>query len=49
MLVNFSFENAKNKKKNAPVADVSEPDFAVPQLPIQVSTINVSTGKRGDQ
>jgi NADH-quinone oxidoreductase subunit H len=49
MLVNFSFENAKNKKKNAPVADVAEPDFAVPQLPIQVSTINVSTGKRGDQ
>ena len=49
MLVNFGFENAKNKKKNAPVAEVSEPDFAVPQLPIQVSTINVSTGKRGDQ
>jgi NADH-quinone oxidoreductase subunit H len=49
MLVNFGFENAKNKKKNAPVAEVSEPDFAVPQLPIKVSTINVSTGKRGDQ
>jgi NADH-quinone oxidoreductase subunit H len=49
MLVNFGFENAKNKKKNAPVAEVSEPEFAVPQLPIKVSTINVSTGKRGDQ
>jgi NADH-quinone oxidoreductase subunit H len=49
MLVNFGFENARNKKKNAPIAEVSEPDFAVPQLPIQVSTINVSTGKRGDQ
>jgi NADH-quinone oxidoreductase subunit H len=49
MLVNFGFENAKNKKKNAPVAEVSEPDFAVPQLPVKVSTINVSTGKRGDQ
>jgi NADH-quinone oxidoreductase subunit H len=49
MLVNFGFENAKNKKKNEPVAEVSEPDFAVPQLPIKVSTINVSTGKRGDQ
>ncbi len=49
MLVNFGFENAKNKKKNAPVAEVSEPDFAVPQLPIKASTINVSTGKRGDQ
>ena len=48
MLVNFGFENAKNKK-NAPVAEVSEPEFAVPQLPIKVSTINVSTGKRGDQ
>lgn len=49
MLVNFGFENAKNKKKNAPVAEVSEPEFAVPQLPIKVSTINVSTGQRGDQ
>jgi NADH-quinone oxidoreductase subunit H len=49
MLVNFGFENAKNKKKNEAVAEVSEPDFAVPQLPIKVSTINVSTGKRGDQ
>ena len=49
MLANFGFENARNKKKNAPVAEVSEPDFAVPQLPIKVSTINVSTGKRGDQ
>jgi NADH-quinone oxidoreductase subunit H len=49
MLVNFGFENAKNKKKNTPVAEVSEPEFAVPQLPIKVSTINVSTGKRGDQ
>ena len=49
MLVNFGFENAKNKKKNAPVAEVSEPEFAVPQLPIKVSTIKVSTGKRGDQ
>ena len=49
MLVNFGFENAKNKKRNAPVAEVSEPEFAVPQLPIKVSTINVSTGKRGDQ
>ena len=49
MLVNFGFENSKNKKKNAPVAEVSEPEFAVPQLPIKVSTINVSTGKKGDQ
>jgi NADH-quinone oxidoreductase subunit H len=49
MLVNFGFENAKTKKKNAPFAEVSEPDFAVPELPIKVSTINVSTGKRGDQ
>jgi hypothetical protein len=49
MLVNFGFENAKNKKKNTPFAEVSEPEFAVPQLPIKVSTINVSTGKKGDQ
>jgi NADH-quinone oxidoreductase subunit H len=49
MLVNFGFENAKNKKKNAPFAEVTEPEFAVPELPIKVSTINVSTGKKGDQ
>jgi NADH-quinone oxidoreductase subunit H len=49
MLVNFGFENARNKKKNAPIAEVSEPEFAVPELPFKVSTINVSTGKRGDQ
>ena len=49
MLVNFGFENAKNKKKNAPHAEVSEPAFAVPQLPVSVPTINVSTGKKGDQ
>jgi NADH-quinone oxidoreductase subunit H len=49
MLVNFGFENAKNKKKNAPFAEVAEPEFAVPELPIKVSTINVSTGKKGDQ
>jgi NADH-quinone oxidoreductase subunit H len=49
MLVNFGFENAKNKKKNAPHAEFSDPDFAIPQLPIKVSTINVSTGKKGDQ
>lgn len=49
MLVNFGFENARNKKKNAPIAEVAEPEFAVPELPFKVSTINVSTGKRGDQ
>jgi NADH-quinone oxidoreductase subunit H len=49
MLVNFGFENAKNKKKNAPHAEFEDPDFAIPQLPIKVSTINVSTGKKGDQ
>jgi NADH-quinone oxidoreductase subunit H len=49
MLVNFGFENAKAKKKNAPFAEVTEPEFAVPELPIKVSTINVSTGKKGDQ
>ena len=49
MLVNFGFESAKNKKKNAPIADVADPEFAIPQLPIKVSTINVSTGQKGDQ
>jgi NADH-quinone oxidoreductase subunit H len=51
MAVNIGFENAKKKKELA-VADgdnKSAPKFAVPSLPIEVSTINVSKkvgGKR---
>ncbi len=42
MLVNIGFENAKVKKSKAIVEDVLVPNFAVPELPIHISAINVS-------
>ena len=33
MFANVAFDNAKRKKKNAPRAELSKPDFAVPELP----------------
>ena len=47
MAINILFENAKNKKKNSPVAESAIPSFAVPELPSHVSSINVSQ-KGGD-
>ena len=47
MAINILFENAKNKKKNSPVVESATPSFAVPELPTNVSSINVSQ-KGGD-
>jgi NADH-quinone oxidoreductase subunit H len=47
MAINILFENAKNKKKNSPVSESAKPSFAVPELPSNVSSINVSQ-KGGD-
>jgi len=47
MAINILFENAKNKKKNVPVSPSGQPSFAVPELPSQISSINVSQ-KGGD-
>jgi NADH-quinone oxidoreductase subunit H len=33
MFANVAFDNSKQKKKNAPRAELSKPDFAVPELP----------------
>jgi len=33
MFANIAFDNAKQKKKNAPRPELSKPDFAVPELP----------------
>ena len=33
MFANIAFDNAKQKKKNAPRSELSKPDFAVPELP----------------
>ena len=51
MAVNIGFENAKKKKEMAiPQGDnTSTPSFAVPSLPIEVSTINVSQKTGGDR
>jgi NADH-quinone oxidoreductase subunit H len=51
MAVNIGFENSK-KKKEAAVADGDNkdaPSFAVPSLPMEVSTINVSKSAGGDR
>lgn len=51
MAVNIGFENAK-KKKAAVVADSDNkaaPKFAVPSLPMEVSSINVSQKQGGDR
>ena len=51
MAVNIGFENSK-KKKEAAVADADNkeaPSFAVPSLPMEVSTINVSKSIGGDR
>jgi NADH-quinone oxidoreductase subunit H len=51
MAVNVGFESSK-KKKQAAVADGDNkeaPSFAVPSLPMEVSTINVSKSSGGDR
>ena len=49
MAVNLGFDKAKKKKFESLEVEVSEPSFAVPTIPINVSSINVShSGKGGD-
>jgi NADH-quinone oxidoreductase subunit H len=49
MAVNLGFDKAKKKKFESVEVEVSEPSFAVPSIPINVSSINVShAGKGGD-
>jgi len=51
MAVNIGFENSK-KRKEAAIPDgdnKNEPTFAVPSLPMEVSTINVSKNIGGDR
>jgi len=47
MLVSFGFDSAKTKKMKAIVDDTSTPIFAVPELPMNISSINVSAAKKG--
>jgi NADH-quinone oxidoreductase subunit H len=49
MAANIGFENAKKKKLESLEVEVSEPSFAVPTVPINVSNINVSQGVKGGE
>ena len=49
MAVNLGFDKARKKKLESYEVEVSEPSFAVPTIPMSVSSINVShAGKGGD-
>ena len=49
MAINLGFDNAKKKKLQVLEVEVSTPSFAVPTIPMSISTINVSkNGKGGD-
>ena len=47
MLVNMGFENAKKKKESAVIDEAIAPSFAVPELPVNISSINVSINNKG--
>jgi NADH-quinone oxidoreductase subunit H len=47
MAANIGFENAKKKKLASIEVETSEPSFAVPTVPMNVSNINVSKGSKG--
>ena len=47
MAANIGFENAKKKKLTSIEVETSEPSFAVPTVPMNVSNINVSQGSKG--
>jgi len=47
MAANIGFENAKKKKLASTEVETSEPSFAVPTVPMNVSNINVSQGSKG--
>jgi NADH-quinone oxidoreductase subunit H len=47
MAANIGFDNAKKKKLASIEVETSEPSFAVPTVPMNVSNINVSQGSKG--
>jgi NADH-quinone oxidoreductase subunit H len=47
MAVNIGFENAKKKKLEAIVDNADAPSFSLPQLPVALTSINVSNNKEG--
>ncbi|CAB5148839.1 MAG: NADH-quinone oxidoreductase subunit NuoH [Actinobacteria bacterium] len=47
MLVNIGFDSAKKKKMASIIDDAPAPSFAVPELPMNISSINVSAPNKG--
>lgn len=47
MLANIGFENAKKKRQSLITHDEFTPNFAVPVLPLNISSVNVSSSSKG--
>ena len=47
MVVNIAFDNAKKKKESIGFTDAPAPSFAVPELPMNISAVNVSELNNG--
>ena len=49
MVVNIAFDNAKKKKESIVFNDATTPSFAIPELPMNISAVNVSENKNGGE
>jgi NADH-quinone oxidoreductase subunit H len=47
LVVNVAFDNAKKKKESIVFNDPTAPSFAIPELPMNISSVNVSDHKNG--
>ena len=47
MVVNIAFDNAKRKKESLVFTDATAPGFPIPELPMNISSVNVSEHKNG--
>ena len=47
MVVNIAFDNAKKKKESLVFNDATAPSFAIPELPMNISSVNVSEHNNG--
>ncbi|MDP1852486.1 MAG: NADH-quinone oxidoreductase subunit NuoH [Candidatus Planktophila sp.] len=47
MVVNIAFDNAKKKKESIVFKDATAPSFAIPELPMNISAVNISEHSNG--
>ena len=47
MVVNIAFDNAKKKRESLVFSDATAPSFAIPELPMNISSFNVSEHNSG--